>query len=328
MKFALTEDQVLFTEAVRELLADQCTPTALRATWQADAGTISRLWASLAEMGVLGLLAPESYGGMGLGALDVHPMLVEAGRVAMPDPIVDTAAVAVPVLASCQSESLASIIAGDTSVAVAFADDPVVRADTDLLLVEYGKRWHLVESASLVGVAEQSVDGARAMASLKALPDESSALNLDPTIAATIRARAIVAQSAVLIGLARHLLDETVAYVQAREQFGKPVGAQQAIKHKMSDTLLAVEYAGPLVARAAYSIDHGDPDAGLHASMAKANAADAAKLAARHALQSHGAIAYTVEYDLHMWMKRVWALASHWGTADHHRAIVRTHLGL
>jgi alkylation response protein AidB-like acyl-CoA dehydrogenase len=115
------------------------------------------------------------------------------------------------------------------------------------------------------------------------------------------------------------MLDLTVAYVTERRQFGAPIGSFQAIKHHLADVRIAIEFASPLVYRAAYSLATGDPDAMLHGSMAKAQSADAAELAARMALQCHGAIGYSYEYDLHLWMKRAWALARTWGDASWHR---------
>jgi alkylation response protein AidB-like acyl-CoA dehydrogenase len=128
--------------------------------------------------------------------------------------------------------------------------------------------------------------------------------------------------SAQLVGLGHHLLDTTAAYVIERKQFGAPIGSFQAIKHKLADVRIALEFAAPLVYRAASSLTCGDPAARTHVSMAKAAAADAASLAARHALQCHGAMGYSFEYDLHLWIKRVWALAGAWGDATWHRELV------
>lgn len=325
MRFAMTEDQQLFTAAVRELLADQCPPDRVRAAWDAPADR--SLWEQLAQMGVVGMLAPEAAGGMGMGALDMHPLLIEAGRVAMTEPIVDTAAVAVPLLSAAGHDAAATVASGEQTVALGFHDDPVARTDTDLLLLELAEGdWHLVPAESVEFVEEESVDGSRRLGRPTWTPAADTLVGSG--LSAEAGSRAIVGVAAQLLGLARHLLDETVAYVAVREQFGKPVGSQQAIKHKLADVLLSIEFAAPMVARAAYSIDHGDDDVSVHAAMAKAAAGDAAKLAVRHALQSHGAIAYTVEYDLHMWMKRIWALDAQWGDARHHRTTIRTHLGL
>ena len=111
----------------------------------------------------------------------------------------------------------------------------------------------------------------------------------------------------------------TVEYVAERRQFGVPVGSFQAVKHHLADARIALEFARPLVARAAWSMATADPDAPVHVSMAKAQVCDAAALAARKALQCHGAIGYSDEHDLHLFMKRTWALAAAWGDARWHR---------
>jgi alkylation response protein AidB-like acyl-CoA dehydrogenase len=114
------------------------------------------------------------------------------------------------------------------------------------------------------------------------------------------------------------MLDTTVEYAQSRHQFGVPIGSFQAVKHHLADVALGLEFARPLVYRAAYSLARRDPDRSAHVSMAKARASEAALLAGRVALQMHGAIGYTTEYDLHLWMKRAWALAASWGDAAWH----------
>ncbi len=134
--------------------------------------------------------------------------------------------------------------------------------------------------------------------------------------------RAAMATGAVLVGVADRLIAMAAHYAQERVQFGKPIGSFQAVKHHLADALVRVEFARPMVYRAALSLTEGDRDGSLHASMAKAMASDAATLAARTALQVHGAIGYTWEHDLHLWMKRAWALAAAWGDAATHRARV------
>jgi alkylation response protein AidB-like acyl-CoA dehydrogenase len=134
--------------------------------------------------------------------------------------------------------------------------------------------------------------------------------------------RGALGTAAQLVGLARRMLDLTVEYAKARQQFGVPIGSFQAVKHHLADSRIAIEFARPLVYRAAWSITEGDPDASTHVSMAKALASDAATLTAGQALQCHGAIGYSYEYDLHLFMKRAWALAATWGDAAWHRARV------
>jgi hypothetical protein len=317
VQFSFTEDQRLFADTVRDLLTDQCPPSRVRAAW--DGATDRALWSQLGEMGVLALMAPESAGGMGMSELDLVLLLVETGRCAMPDPVVDTAAVAVPMLAAAEHPALGPVAGGEVAVSVGFADDPLVRVDADQLLLQRDDAWHLVPLDAVSASPEQSVDGARRLATIEWDPTPDTLVTDDPAATALAFDRAVLGISAQLLGLADHLLAVTVEYVQEREQFGRPIGSYQALKHKLADVLMALDFARPMVARAAYSLATDDPSARVHVSMAKAYASQAGLTAASHALQCHGAIAYTVEYDLHMWMKRVWALAAQWGDAAWHR---------
>jgi alkylation response protein AidB-like acyl-CoA dehydrogenase len=131
--------------------------------------------------------------------------------------------------------------------------------------------------------------------------------------------RGALATAAQLLGVANRLIEIAANYAREREQFGKPIGSFQAVKHHLANAMLALEFARPVTYRAAYSIAHAHGDSPTHVSMAKAYASDAALLAARTALQVHGAIGYTWEHDLHLWMKRAWALAAAWGDASWHR---------
>jgi alkylation response protein AidB-like acyl-CoA dehydrogenase len=132
--------------------------------------------------------------------------------------------------------------------------------------------------------------------------------------------------AAQLCGLTRAMIDLTVEYVKERKQFGVPVGSYQAIKHHLANALLRLEYARPVTYRAAWSVDQGDPVAPVHVSMAKVYASDAAAFAAKVCLQCHGAIGYTIEHDLHLFMKRAWALQSAYGGPAVHRARVKEHV--
>src|SRR5690606_16408473 len=115
------------------------------------------------------------------------------------------------------------------------------------------------------------------------------------------------------------MLDMTVAHVREREQFGVPVGSFQAVKHHLADALRELAFARPAVHRAAHSMATGASTVTRDVSMAKAMASDAARFVGRQALQCHGAIGYTVEHDLHLYLKRTWALSSTWGDAAWHR---------
>ncbi|MGH9096185.1 MAG: acyl-CoA dehydrogenase family protein, partial [Acidimicrobiales bacterium] len=139
--------------------------------------------------------------------------------------------------------------------------------------------------------------------------------------------RAAVATAAELLGLADRMITLAAAYAKDRHQFGKPIGSFQAVKHLLAGAQVRLEFARPAVYAAAWSL--GDPElAGTapgarSASLAKAYASEAATEAARVSLQVHGAIGYTWECDLHLYLKRAWALAESWGSAaDHRRRIL------
>ncbi len=308
MRFAFTDDQLAFRDAVRDLLEKECPPSVVRDAWGNADGRSGRAWTALAEMGVLGALVPEAAGGLGLTVLDVILIAEETGRVALPEPFVEHVLAGAPVVAThAVADGTVTIAAGDSFVP--YADS------ADLLLVGPG-RLAVVEREQAKLEAQPSVDGSRHLSTVTAGEPQRS---LDPGESERAVDRAALGTAAQLLGLAAWLLDTTVEYATQRQQFGVPIGSQQAIKHKLADVRVAIEFARPLVYRAAYSVTHGDPAASVHVSMGKARAGDAAALATRHALQCHGAIGYSFEYDLHLWIKRVWALGASWGDAAWHR---------
>lgn len=293
-------------DAVRAFLEKECPPKVVRDAWTNDTGR-SGLWPRLGELGVLGVLAPEEQGGFGGDYLDLVLLLEETGRAALPEPVVEHAAVAVPLLDDARA---GAAVAGDLTVTVAPPSALVPYADTaDLALV--GDRF--VEPGTLELRRRESVDGSRRLFAVGVPP---SSINL-----ATVD-RAALGVAAQLIGLADRMLTMTVEYAKERRQFGVPIGSFQAVKHHLADVALALEFSRPLVYRAAWSIAHGDNSRSVHVAMAKARASEAALRAGRIALQVHGAMGYTTEYDLHLWMKRAWALAASWGDAAWHDARV------
>jgi alkylation response protein AidB-like acyl-CoA dehydrogenase len=128
-----------------------------------------------------------------------------------------------------------------------------------------------------------------------------------------------LATAAQLVGAGQALLDAAVEYAKQRTQFGRAIGSYQSIKHKLADVHIALELARPLLYGAALSLADASPDTARDVSAAKASASDAALLAARSALQTHGAIGFTAEYDLSLWLLRVQALRPAWGDPAAHR---------
>lgn len=333
MRFAFTADQLLFRDTVRDVLARTCTPAIVRRAWAGEPAI--DVWRALVEVGVVGLTVPEEHGGLGLDELDLVLLMEEAGRAASPAPLLETTAVGAPLVRDLGGDVaarwLGSIACGEAVIAVGLESSPFVHhADgADLLLLQRGDELHAVPRADVSLRAEPSVDGARRLASVSWSPRAETRIaegEMARSAIAMAFDRGALAAAAELVGVARRLLDTTVDYTKVRHQFGKPIGSFQAVKHHLADALLAIEFARPAVYRAAYALAKGEEARALDVSMAKARASDAALLASRVALQCHGAIGYTVEYDLHLWMKRAWALAAAWGDAAWHRARVGSFL--
>jgi alkylation response protein AidB-like acyl-CoA dehydrogenase len=324
--FAFTEDQLAFADAVRDLLAAQCTPDRVRAVWDGDAPYLADVWDKLAAMGVVGSTAPESAGGLGFGPLDWVLLLEEAGRVALPAPLLDTTAVAIPLLAEVGEKAWVERAAsGDGIVAVAIGDtdrvpygaaaDALVVATDDTVRVLGDGDFRVVETI-------RSVDLGRPLARVDADAGAGEVVAEGDAARAAIAStfdRGALAAAAELCGLGDRLLRTAVEYATQRRQFGVAIGTYQAIKHHLADAHVALSYARPLVHAAAWHVAEQTPERSTYVSMAKAYASDAAVLASKKALQVHGAIGYTWEYDLQLWMKKAWALAAAWGDAGWHR---------
>jgi len=300
MRFAFTDDQKLFAEGLRDLLAKECPPGRVRAAWDDGTGHDAALWDHLAEMGVFGMLVPEDAGGLGGTEVDLVLLLEELGRAAVPGPVLETAAVVAPALGD---PAVAGTAALDGSPYVPHAHV------TSIVLVPGGVVR--TEGAGLTEV--DALDGGRRLFTLDA-PVEP--LGYDEALAFD---RGALAAAAVLVGLSEHMIDVAAEYARQREQYGRPIGVNQAVKHLLADALLKVEFAKPAVYRAAWSVAHGEPTRARDVSMAKAFASDAAYRSSRSAMQVHGAIGYTWEADLQLWMKKAWALQRAWGDATFHR---------
>jgi alkylation response protein AidB-like acyl-CoA dehydrogenase len=320
MRFAFDPDQLALRDAVRDLLRKECTPDVVRAAWDAPAGELDRrVWDALADMGVLSVLVPEVDGGLGLDFTSLVLVLEETGRVALPHPIVDTAAVAAP------------LVGADVGiVAACLGGAPVPCAqDADRILVDHEGALLLLPRDGVQLEALDTVDRARRLARITGVKRSSaSVVSESAAVLEDAFDRGSLGTAAQLVGLAQAMLDVTVGYTKERTQFGVPIGSFQAVKHHLADALKAIAFARPACYRAAWSVANDAPTRRRDVAMAKAMASDAAQLVGRAALQCHGAIGYTVEYDLHLFLKRTWALARSWGDAAWHRDRVATYLGV
>ncbi|MFC5800484.1 acyl-CoA dehydrogenase family protein [Streptomyces formicae] len=323
MKFLPTDEQQAFVRSLDTMLTAAGTPAVARA-WAAGDPTAGRaLWSRIAEAGVFALAVPETYEGAGPLPVELALAFVELGRHAVPGPLVETAAAAV-LVAEVDDPGLAErllpgIASGGLLVSLqapgpgpyvldADAADYVLVADTAA-----GARLRLTPGH---GPVRTSADPVRRVAGPGAGGEEVAA---GPAVAEAARhatdwARLATAAQSLGVGLA--LLERTVAYARNRTQFGVPIGSFQAVKHRLADTLIALEFARPLVHGASLTMTPADIAA------AKVAAGEAAYAAARTALQLHGAVGYTEELDLSLWLRKARPLRDAWGTPAQCRAAV------
>ena len=358
--FAFTDEQDALREGVRTVLDTECSPDALRAFELADEDGRAELarnrWAVLAELGAPALVVPEAADGLGLGDVDLVGVLEEAGRACLPEPLLETAALAAPTLAAllpdpAAAAALAALVEDDASFAVGGVDvtadglvspttvsaDGTLRTprvvgarDVAILLLacrdaDSGWQLHAVPAASCTVHPMPALSSSRDLSIVHWPLDSDTLLAYGVAAEAAVSLladRAAAGSAALLLGLADRMLAMTAVYAKERHQFGKPIGSFQAVKHHLADARVALEFARPATYRAAWSLATAQPTLSHDASMAKAMASDAADLAARVALQVHGAIGYTWECDLHFFMKRTWALSRAWGDAATHRRLV------
>jgi alkylation response protein AidB-like acyl-CoA dehydrogenase len=330
MDFTFTEDQLLFQESVRDFLVNEVTPERIRESWESASGRSDELWGQLAELGLTGMTVPEEHGGLGMNELDFVLLAQECGYVALPEPLVHTALVAVPMLMEIGGELAAQwlpqVAAGEAKVIVGLAQNLLVEDAhvADLLLLQQGDAIIAATHEQVSLRLNESVDPSRKLyavevgdgASTVAAGDEAAAL-----LASALN-RGALGAAAQALGLTQRMIDISVQYTAERRQFGQAIGAFQAVKHHMADVAVRLEYAKAPVHRAAYAVAHGQEVAGHAVSHAKIVACEAANLGARNCHQVHGAMGYTWEVDLHIFMKKAWALANTWGDAGFHKTRV------
>jgi alkylation response protein AidB-like acyl-CoA dehydrogenase len=287
VRFTPSAEQRQLAASVHASLSDADVPAAARAWAAGDPGPGLDVLARLARIGV---------GGLAEYPVEQVVVFEELGRHAVPGPLAESYAV-VPALLDAPPD-LATVALPPH---VPYALD----ADVATPFVVVGGTLHLAER----GARRESVDPARRLFEVRA------GAPVGPAGGSTGAAfdRGVLCQAAQLLGLGRGLLDRACDHVTRRRQFGRAVGEFQAVRHRLADVLVALEFARPLVHAAAVTGSARD------VSAARVVAADAAYRAARAALQVHGAVGFTEEHDLSLWLLKVRALRSAWGTQTWHR---------
>ncbi len=326
MDFTFSEDQLLFRESVHDFLVNEVTPETVRGLWDTETGRSDALWSQLTEMGLTGMTVPEEFGGLGMSELDFVLLAQECGYVALPEPLVHTVLVAVPLLkdigGDLAAEWLPKIAAGKARVIVGLEENSLVEDAhvADLLILQRGDAFVAVAPGAVELRHNESVDPSRRLFAVEFPAGSGTEVSSDAALVTATLNRGALACAAQALGLAQRMLDISVQYTSERQQFGKPIGSFQAVKHHMSNVAVRLEYAKAPVYRAAYALAEGLATSSVNTSHAKLVACEAAKLAAKNCVQVHGAMGYTWEVDLHIFMKKAWALANTWGDTGFHKS--------
>jgi alkylation response protein AidB-like acyl-CoA dehydrogenase len=337
---ARSAEQEQFARSLHDLLAAADVPGAARQWASGDRSGGLALWHKIAGLGVTALAVPERWGGLGASLLDVVVACEELGHHAVPGPVAESAAAVPELIAALADERLSArwlpgLAAGDLIATLALPPWLPYAADADaaglVLLAEPGA-LRLVTAAA----RHRSVDPARSLSDVRG----GAVVARGPAVAGAVaraQAAGTLACAAQLLGAGRALLAASVRHAGQRIQFGQPVGSFQAVKHQLADVAIGLEFARPLLDAAAVALTEGPGADGAgtdgtgtdgmgtaarDVSAAKVACTDAARRAARAALQVHGAIGYTQEHDLHLWLTKVRALAGAWGSQAEHRARV------
>jgi len=316
MNLMPTDEQVEIASSSRAFLADRLPTSRIREVIEIDdhAGdpVDDKTWREAAELGWFGLGLPEEAGGIGFGLADEAVLFREIGRSLAPGPYLSTV-LGARVAAAGGADALAVDLvagAGRAGLAVpAGSSELWVLDGGDHVLMVHPDRAALVPTSAIEALtAEPCIDDASRIARGRQgayAPVAEVTAAQDP-----IHRRALVLSAALLVGMAEKCRDLCVEHASSREQFGKPIGIHQAVKHPIADMAIRAEAAWPQTVVAACAHDEGRPDADFHALSARIAASGAARDNAAHTVQVMGGMGFTHEHDAHLLVKRAAVIAS------------------
>jgi alkylation response protein AidB-like acyl-CoA dehydrogenase len=350
MYFDLTDEQQAIKSTAHDFLASRFKSERIREIAASESGFDEAGWKEMAELGWAGLALPEEWGGQGLGAVELAILFEEMGYALAPSPMLSNTIAGLALAAGGSDEQkerwLRPLAEGSLrgTPALIDADGPAepmkfsmsagdVLTGTKTLVLDAGSAdfflvatadggRHLVEKgAGGVSVtAEESIDPTRRLFSVR-----FEGVRPEATLSGSgedyhpVFHRACVALAAESTGLAQRALEMSVEYAKDRQQFGRPIGAYQAVSHRCAQMLLETENSRSAVYGAAWAADAEPESLPLAASTAKAYASDAGWRVPDAAIQVHGGIGFTWEHDLHFFLKRGRANAATFGDAKWHR---------
>ncbi|SFI66279.1 Acyl-CoA dehydrogenase [Amycolatopsis sacchari] len=342
--------------SVRDLFTDRAPASAVLARTESAEPYDLKLWRTLAgELGAAGLAVPEELGGHGASARELAVVLEEAGRAVAPVPLLGSAVLATSALLACDTgeavvaELLRALASGERTGALAVplstwpgaafpetvqVRDGVLNGRIGLVADASVADVLIVPASGPDGPALYAVDGATAAEATSldltrrladvTLENVPGRLLAGPERAADALERALLTGAGLLaseqVGIAQWCLDETVAYVKQRYQFGRPVGSFQALKHRLADLYLEVVTARATARNVADALANGTDDLGIAVAVAQSACAAVAVHAAEEAIQLHGGIGMTWEHPAHLYLKRAKSDELALGTPGRHRA--------
>jgi alkylation response protein AidB-like acyl-CoA dehydrogenase len=357
MYFDLTDEQQAIKSTAHDFLAARFKSERMREIAASESGFDESGWKEMAELGWAGLALPEEWGGQGLGTVELAILFEEMGYALAPSPLLSNTIVGlvlavggsdeqkerwlrpladgelrgVPALVDAGSAAEPGMFAMEAEAAgdgvVLNGEKTLVldAASADLLLVATSDgRRHIVEkdAEGITVVPQVSIDLTRRLSSIRfdgVRVDPEATLPGEASGYLPVLHRACVAIAAESTGVAQRALEMSVAYAKDRQQFGRPIGAYQAVSHRCAQMLLETENSRSAVYGAAWAADAEPESLPLAASMAKAYASDAGWRVPDAAIQVHGGIGFTWEHDLHFFLKRGRANAATFGSAKWHR---------
>lgn len=349
MRFLLSDDQLELQAAVRDYAEERGGAGARRGAYESENGFDAPFWEGLMALGAGGIGAPVEAGGLGLRLLDLALAAEALGYAGAPGPFLGHV-LAIHALVLCGRDDqkarwLPRLATGEAmgTVALAEADDRLRQADwrarltagklsgekrdvlypelADVTVVGVADGLALVErgASGQVVTPRDVADRTRRLSHMSYAATPAEAMPASPEAVERLVDAALVLLAADAFGGATRLLEMSTAYAKSREQFGGPIGRFQGLKHQLANMAVEVEPARGLYWYAAHAYDRRSPDGPRVAALAKAHLADVYMQTARAAIEAHGGIGYTWEYDAQIWFKRAMFDFAYLGAPSRHR---------
>jgi alkylation response protein AidB-like acyl-CoA dehydrogenase len=357
MDFEFTSDQIELRDNARAVLASACPVSLVRDVFEGkDDGGAAKLWATLLELGWPAIGIPEADGGIGLSFVETGLVVEELARVVAPSPFLATVTQFAPLVreaGAAGSPWLAKVAAGELRGALVRGEMAEKQEGSSYRLM--GRATHVFDAASadeivvaarggvfVVPAAEVKIEPTKvidptmpmATVYLNDVRVDGDRVLLEPgdprgpVAVERAMGETITAMALSCVATCRVIFETTLEYAKVREQFGKPIGSFQALKHRFARMYLEVEKASALAYFAALTIAEDDERRATAPSMAKAAASQCQRLVVTDGLQLHGGIGFTWENDLHFWLKRAKSCDFAFGGGPAHRAWLADAFGL